>query len=108
MKIDIDFSLLKQKIKGELATDEIYRKLYATDASAYREVQILNAEGEVARFVNILEKYIEAPDITRTRLYIETMEEILPEAKKILLFNDQSDTLNFLDLDSVLSGGDSK
>ena len=78
------------------------------EASAYKEVQILNAEGEVARFVNILYKYIEAPDITRTRLYIETMEEILPEAKKILLFNEQNETLNFLDLDGILSGGDTK
>lgn len=78
------------------------------DASAYREVQILKAEGEVARFVNVLDKYLEAPDITRTRLYIEMMERILPEARKILLFNDQSDTLNFLDLDRVLTGGDSK
>jgi len=78
------------------------------EASAYKEIQILNAQGEVARFVNILEKYIEAPEITRTRLYIETMEEILPDAKKILLFNENNDTLNFLDLDGILSGGDSK
>ncbi len=78
------------------------------EATAYKEVQVLKAEGEVARFVNILDKYIEAPEITRTRLYIETMEEILPDARKILLFNEQNDTLNFLDLDSILSGGDSK
>lgn len=78
------------------------------EATAYKEIQILKAEGEVARFVNILDKYIQAPDITRTRLYIETMEEILPDAKKILLFNEKNDTLNFLDLDGILSGGDSK
>jgi len=78
------------------------------EASAYKEIQILNAQGEVARFANILEKYIEAPEITRTRLYIETMEEILPDARKILLFNENNDTLNFLDLDGILSGGDSK
>jgi len=78
------------------------------EASAYKEIQILNAQGEVARFANILEKYIEAPEITRTRLYIETMEEILPDARKILLFTENNDTLNFLDLDGILSGGDSK
>jgi membrane protease subunit HflK len=78
------------------------------NATAYKEIQILNAQGEVARFNSILQKYKEAPEITRTRLYIETMEEILPGAKKILLFNEQNDTLNFLDLEKTFQAGDSE
>jgi len=78
------------------------------NATAYKEIQILNAEGEVARFNNILLKYKEAPDITRTRLYIETMEEILPDSNKILLFDEQNDTLNFLDLEKLFKEGDSE
>lgn len=49
------------------------------EATAYKTVRINQAEGDVARFTSILEKYKEATEITRTRMYIETMQEILPE-----------------------------
>lgn len=48
------------------------------EATAYKTVRINQAEGDVARFTSILEKYKEATEITRTRMYIETMQEILP------------------------------
>lgn len=74
------------------------------EAQAYQEIEILKAEGGVARFNQILIKYLLSPDITKERLYIETMERILPGQKKILLLEDQG-TLNFLDIEQVLKEG---
>ncbi len=77
------------------------------EARAYKGVRVLGAEGEVARFNKILERYINAPEITRTRLYIETMERILPNSKKILLLGEEQsgNTLNFLDLEKIFAEG---
>jgi len=46
------------------------------EAQGYAAERVNNAQGDVARFVSVLEKYDESPDVTRTRLYIETLEEI--------------------------------
>jgi membrane protease subunit HflK len=55
------------------------------EARAYAETVVKKAEGEAGRFELVRAAYAEAPDITRKRLYIETMEKILPEADKIVL-----------------------
>jgi modulator of FtsH protease HflK len=49
------------------------------EAQGYAAERVNNAQGDVARFVSVLEKYDESPDVTRTRLYIETLEEIFSE-----------------------------
>ncbi|MDY7028198.1 MAG: FtsH protease activity modulator HflK [Spirochaetota bacterium] len=49
------------------------------EAQGYAAERVNNAEGDVARFVSVLEKYNESPDVTRTRLYIETLEDIFGE-----------------------------
>lgn len=54
-------------------------------AEAYRAQQINSAEGEAARFVSILTEYRNAPDVTRQRLYIEMMEEVLGNIDKVIL-----------------------
>src|ERR1700731_3850634 len=48
-------------------------------AEGYRFKRVNEAEGDVAAFTSVLEQYIKAPDITRTRLYLETMGDVLPE-----------------------------
>ncbi len=57
------------------------------EAQAYKESKILRAKGDAARFSAIAAEYRKAPDITRKRLYIEAMEDILanPEMEKIIL-----------------------
>ena len=56
-------------------------------ALAYKETRIRNAEGEAQRFLALLKEYEQARDVTRKRMYLETMEEILsrPGMDKILL-----------------------
>ena len=57
----------------------------AEAAEAYRAEVINNAEGEASRFVSIYEEYINAPDVTRRRMYLETMEQVLGDMDKIIL-----------------------
>lgn len=54
-------------------------------AEAYRSRVVLDAQGEVARFEAVLPEYNAAPEITRTRIYLETMQEVLGKSSKIIL-----------------------
>jgi len=74
------------------------------EARAYRTQTILEAQGEVARFAKILPEYKAAPEITRERLYIETMEKVLSHTRKVLV-NDKGGNLMVLPLDQMLKGG---
>jgi len=66
------------KTKGRAA--EILR-----EAEAYREERIKRAQGDAGKFLAILKEYEKAKDVTRERLYLETMEEILPNIKKVII-----------------------
>lgn len=66
------------RAKGEAAKN-------VNDAKAYKEAKIINAEGDTSRFLQILDQYRKAKDITRARLYIETMEDILPGVDKVIV-----------------------
>ncbi len=58
------------------------------EAEAYRAQVVNEAEGEASRFLAVLEEYRKAPEVTRKRLYLETMESVLGDVDKILI--DQS------------------
>lgn len=75
----------------------------ANQAEAYKQTRIKGAEGDVARFVEVLAKYELGEDVTRTRLYIETMEQILPSMDKVILSGQADGLLKLLNLDA--SGG---
>ena len=57
-------------------------------AEAYRAQQVNEAQGEAARFTSVLEEYLKAPDVTRKRLYLETMEKVFGDVDKIILESD--------------------
>ncbi|MBI4959476.1 MAG: HflK protein, partial [Desulfovibrio sp.] len=60
------------------------------DAQAYKESVVRKARGEAARFLSILAEYNKAKDITKERMFIETMETIFanPELEKIILSDE--------------------
>lgn len=66
-------------------------------AEAYKEQRISEAKGDVAKFNEILKKYKLGPQVTRTRMYLETMEEVLPNAE-VYIVNDKGETVKFLPL----------
>jgi membrane protease subunit HflK len=73
------------------------------EAEAYRETKVREATGTAQRFVKQQEEYAKAKDVTRRRLYLETMESILPSANKIVM-DDLSgkQTVPYLPLESIL------
>ena len=55
------------------------------DAEAYRAQVVNGAKGEASRFTAVLEEYEKAPEVTRKRLYLETMERVLGRVDKVIL-----------------------
>ncbi|PHR59202.1 MAG: FtsH protease activity modulator HflK [Robiginitomaculum sp.] len=55
------------------------------EAEAYREARVAEAKGEAARFTLVYQEYKLAPQVTRQRMYLETMERVLENSEKILL-----------------------
>jgi membrane protease subunit HflK len=72
------------------------------DAKAYRDRVIASAEGETSRFTAVLSEYAKAPDVTRERLYLETMEEVLGRSNKVLVDVPQGNSLMYLPLDRMI------
>ncbi len=60
-------------------------------ARGYRESRILRSQGEADRFLALLTEYQKAPEVTRSRLYIETLEVILPEIEKVIMQEGNTD-----------------
>ena len=69
------------------------------EAEGFREARISRAEGDVAKFKAILKEYSKAKDVTRKRLYLEAMEEILPGLEKYIVpSGEDGNLLNLLNL----------
>lgn len=74
------------------------------EAKAYKERTVLEAQGEVARFSEILPEYKAAPQVTRERLYLDTMERVLSQTRNVIV-SDKGNNLMVLPLDQLLKGG---
>jgi membrane protease subunit HflK len=72
------------------------------DAEAYRAQVVADAEGEADRFTQILAEYQKAPAVTRERMYIETLEEILRSSAKVLVDTEGGNNLLYLPLDQLV------
>ncbi|KRR20477.1 FtsH protease activity modulator HflK [Bradyrhizobium retamae] len=59
-------------------------------AEAYREQMVVEARGQAARFTKVLGEYAKAPEVTRRRLHIETMEHLFQDTDKIIIDADAS------------------
>jgi len=75
-------------------------------AAAYTQERIKRAEGEISRFLEVLKKYELGEEVTRTRMYVETMEKILPGMEKIILPQQDNGILKLLDLNRFPEGGE--
>ena len=68
-------------------------------AEAYQVERVRSAQGDADRFKQVFKEYRNAPNVTETRLYIETMERILPNIKKYIVDNEgKGGLLNVLNL----------
>lgn len=55
------------------------------EAAAYKDRVVKEAEGEAQRFVSVYDAYSKAPDVTRIRLYLEAMQDVLGKSKKVII-----------------------
>src|SRR5437868_8936861 len=72
------------------------------EADGYKQRVIANAEGEASRFRQVLTEYAKAPQVTRERIYIDTMREILSSTNKIMMDYRGSGNLLLLPLEKLL------
>jgi len=71
------------------------------EASAYREQVVANAEGEAERFSRLLTEYKKAPEVTRERLYIDAMQQVMANTNKVLIDVDGGNNVMYLPLDKL-------
>jgi membrane protease subunit HflK len=71
-------------------------------ANAYREQVIAQAEGESSRFLQTLAEYEKAPEVTRSRIYLETMEAVLANTSKVVMQVKDGNSLMYLPLDKLM------
>lgn len=72
------------------------------EAEGYRARVIADAEGEADRFVQILAEYEKAPEVTRQRMYLETLEDIYASSTKVLLDTEEGGNMIYLPLDRLI------
>jgi membrane protease subunit HflK len=72
------------------------------EALAYKSQILLDAEGEVARFNKLLPEYQAAPEVTRQRLYIATMEKIYRNTSKVMVDVEGGNNMIYLPLDKIM------
>lgn len=68
------------------------------EAEAYKAQRVIRAKGDAARFDQLLQEYLKAPDITRRRLYLESVEHFLPKTRKFIMEGGDSRVLPLLPL----------
>jgi membrane protease subunit HflK len=73
------------------------------DAEAYKAQVVTLAQGDVARFNSVYTAYAQAPEVTRQRMYIETIEQIMRESQKVILDTKAgSGNMIYLPLDRLM------
>ena len=75
------------------------------EANAYKEQIIAEAEGDAARFTALLTEYKRAPEVTRKRLYLETMEGVMQNTSKVMVDVEGGNNMMYLPLDRLIDEG---
>ncbi|WP_159657731.1 FtsH protease activity modulator HflK [Vibrio atypicus] len=74
------------------------------EALGYSERTVNEALGQVAQFEKLLPEYQAAPEVTRNRLYLDTMEEVYSSTSKVLIDSESSGNLLYLPIDKLAAG----
>jgi len=73
------------------------------DANGYRDEVVSRAQGEAERFTKLVAEYRKAPEVTRERLYLDTMQELMSNTSKVLVTGEKGqNNLLYLPLDKML------
>src|SRR5258708_3758959 len=103
----------KQKNEGQAYANDVIPHARDTaarllqEAEGYKQRVIANAEGDASRFKQVLAEYVKAPSVTRERIYIETLQQVLSSTNKIVMDYRGSGNLLYLPLDKLMQQGGS-
>ncbi len=98
----------RQKNEGEAYANDVIPKAKGNaarlmeESEGYKQRVIESSTGDANRFKQILVEYNKAPDVTRDRLYLDMMQEILTNTNKILVDSKNSNNLLYLPLDKLI------
>ena len=97
----------QKRVNQEIPNAEGAALRTVAEAEGYATERVNRAVGESARFSAVLHEYQQAPIVTRSRLYLETLNEMLPDIGQILVVQDgQMSPLPLLDVNRNAIGGD--
>lgn len=74
-------------------------------ANAYKEQVIAEAEGDASRFDQLLTEYAKAPEVTRERMYIESIQDVMTASSKIMVDVEGGNNMLYLPLDRLMQQG---
>ncbi|HEX2197641.1 MAG TPA: FtsH protease activity modulator HflK [Burkholderiales bacterium] len=98
----------RQRNEGQAYANDVIPRARGTasrlqqEADGYRQRVIATAEGDASRFRQVLTEYAKAPAVTRERIYIETMQQVLASTSKIMMDYRGSGNLLYLPLDRLM------
>ena len=98
----------RQKNEGQAYANDVIPKARGTaarlleEANGYRQRIIATAEGDASRFKQILVEYSKAPEVTRQRMYLETMQQVYANTSKVMVDAKGQGNLLYLPLDKLM------
>lgn len=98
----------RQKNEGEAYANDVIPRARGTasrlieEGNAYRERVVANAEGEASRFNQVYAEFKRAPEVTRERMYLETMQQVLASTSKVMIDAKGNGNMLFLPLDKLI------
>jgi len=98
----------RQKNEGQAYANDVIPRArggasrLAEEASGYRQRIIVTAEGDASRFKQILTEYSKAPEVTRSRMYLDTIQQMYANTSKVMIDAKGSGNLLYLPLDKLM------
>ncbi|MBS1198034.1 MAG: protease FtsH subunit HflK [Proteobacteria bacterium] len=98
----------RQKNEGQAYANDVIPKARGTaarllqEAEGYKQRVIASAEGDAARFSSVVTEYAKAPQVTRQRMYLETMQQVFANTGKVLVDTKGQGNLLYLPLDKLM------
>ncbi|WP_313952212.1 FtsH protease activity modulator HflK, partial [Accumulibacter sp.] len=98
----------RQKNEGQAYANDVIPRARGTaarlfeEAEGYKQRVIANAEGDASRFTQINTEYAKAPEVTRTRMYLDTMQQVYSNTSKVMIDTKGQGNLLYLPLDQLI------
>ena len=98
----------RQKNEGQAYANDVIPRARGTasrlfeESEGYKQRVIATAEGDASRFTQIYTEYAKAPEVTRSRMYLDTMQEVYANTSKVLVDSKGQGNLLYLPLDKLI------